>query len=349
MSNAIKNRYDFAYFFEITDGNPNGDPDAGNLPRLDAETGQGLVTDVCLKRKVRNHVDLEKKGASSYRIFVREKAILNQQIEEAYEQSDAVRAALAEWAAYQKAKKSKKEKEGKTTERQAPAPRHFEDVARMWMCEQFFDIRTFGAVMTTGKEKSDGETESKIRRTAGQVRGPVQLGIARSLHPIVSQEHALTVCAARTADKPIAEQVGIQGRKFTIPYALYRVHGFISPSLAGGENGTGFSEDDLALLKTALNMMFENDKSAARANMRPVACIAFRHESPLGNARADQLFARVVCTPAEGVQPLPGEAPANGTTASLRPPRAFKDYTLEVRGEKDMPSGVTVERWIDWR
>ncbi len=337
---AIKHRYDFVYWFDITDGNPNGDPDAGNLPRLDPETGQGLVTDVCLKRKVRNFVELSKNGRAQYRIFVRERAVLNRQIEEAYQQSDEVKKALADWVEFEKAKKDKKSK----VKRNAPA-QHYEDVARQWMCEQFFDIRTFGAVMTTGKEKEDAESESKIRRTAGQVRGPVQLSMARSMHRIVSQEHALTVCAARTEDKPIEDQIGIQARKFTVPYALYRVLGYINPNLAGGEKGTGFSEADLNLLKQALDQMFEHDKSAARANMRPVACVAFRHESPLGNARADKLFARVRCTPKSGVQPLPGEQ-ADGQ-AEGRPPRSFADYELRV-DETDLPDGVTVERWINW-
>lgn len=387
MSNPLKARYDLVYFFDITDGNPNGDPDAGNLPRLDPETGQGLVTDVCLKRKIRNFVELvghheEPAGQHTpgLQVFVREGAILNRQIEEAYEQSEFVKKSLAEWARYELARKPKrkpakdknegdpnagsqeaekvnKTKLAKQDKIQQPSM-HYEDVARQWMCDQFFDIRAFGAVMTTGKEKdtptgeSEGEDSSpdqsrtsKIRRTAGQVRGPVQFGMARSVHPIIAQEHALTVCAARTEDKPIEDQVGIQGRKFTVPYALYRVHGYVSANLASGPNGTGFSEADLDLLKRALDQMFEHDKSAARANMRPVACVAFKHESPLGNARADKLFARVVCKPKPGVQPLPGEA--NGDTGDARPPRSFADYELIV-DEANLPAGVTVERWIDW-
>ncbi len=346
MPEPITNRYDFVYFFDITDGNPNGDPDAGNLPRLDPETGQGLVTDVCLKRKVRNYVDITKANQPGYDIFVREKAILNQQIERAYEQSGDVKAALAEWADYEKKKKARKGK--REGEKITPPVRHFEDVARHWMCEQFFDVRTFGAVMSTGKEGDSTDGESKIRRTAGQVRGPMQLGIARSLHPILSQEFSITRCAV-TTEREAEEQSGgnrTMGRKFTVPYALYRVHGFISPSLAGGDKGTGFSESDLDLFKKALDMMFEQDKSAARANMKPVACIAFRHESPLGDARADKLFERVRCTPKPGVQPLPGE-PSNGDS-ELRPPRAFKDYELVV-DEANLPKGVTVEPWVEWR
>jgi CRISPR-associated protein Csd2 len=312
---AISNRSDFVYFFDITDGNPNGDPDAGNLPRLDPETGQGLVTDVCLKRKVRNFVGLEHGEQPPYEIYVKEKAILNQQHERAYK--------ALEVETDPKKRKSK----GKE--------RADEDRRLMrWMCDNFFDVRAFGAVMTT-------------EVNCGQVRGPVQLGLSRSLHPIVSQEHAVTRCAVTTEREAQSQEGGnrTMGRKFTVPYALYRVHGFINANLASGPSGTGFSEDDLALLKSALDRMFECDKSAARANMRPVACIAFRHESPLGNARADRLFARVVCKPKVGVQPLASDA--NGDSGNARPPRSFADYELAV-DEANLPRGVTVERWIDW-
>jgi CRISPR-associated protein Csd2 len=311
----INNRYDVVYFFDITDGNPNGDPDAGNLPRLDPETGQGLVTDVCLKRKIRNFVGLEHGEKPPHEIYVKEKAILNQQHERAYQ-------AL-------KVEPDPKKRKAKGAEK-ADEDRRL----TRWMCGNFFDIRAFGAVMTTDVN-------------CGQVRGPVQFGIARSLHPIVSHEHAVTRCAV-TTEKEAQQQEGgnrTMGRKFTVPYALYRVHGYINPNLATGDHGTGFSEDDLALLKRALDRMFECDKSAARANMRPVACIAFRHESALGNARADQLFARVECKPKAGVQPLPGEV--NGDSVDARPPRTFADYELRV-DEKDLPAGVTIERWIDW-
>jgi len=198
-----------------------------------------------------------------------------------------------------------------------------------WMCDNFFDIRTFGAVMTT-------------EVNCGQVRGPIQFGIARSIHPIISHEHAVTRCAV-TNEKDLEKERTI-GRKYTIPYGLYRVHGFINPNLAGGPNGTGFSDEDLELFKQALDRMFENDKSAARANMRPVACVAFRHESPLGNARSDKLFGRVRCNPKPGVQPLPSDS--DGTDEG-RPPRSFDDYVLEV--DKDgLPEGVTIEPWIEW-
>lgn len=304
---AVANRYDFVYFFDITDGNPNGDPDAGNLPRLDPETGQGLVTDVCLKRKIRNYVGLAHGEEPPYEIYVKERAVLNRQHERAWQAVDP--------KATDKKKSKSEQKAGELT---------------AWMCGNFFDIRAFGAVMTT-------------EVNCGQVRGPVQFGIARSLHPIVAHEHAVTRCAV-TNERDLEKERTI-GRKFAVPYGLYRVHGYVSASLASGPNGTGFSEGDLALLKRALDQMFESDKSAARSDMRPVACVAFRHESPLGNARADRLFARVRCVPAEGVRPLALDA--NGDIEG-RPPRAFSDYVLTV-DEQDLPSGVTVERWIDWR
>ncbi|HME71583.1 MAG TPA: type I-C CRISPR-associated protein Cas7/Csd2 [Myxococcota bacterium] len=311
MNNPIANRYDIVYFFDIIDGNPNGDPDAGNVPRMDPETLQGLVTDVCLKRKIRNFVGLTHREQPPYEIYVKERAVLNQQHDRAWQKVDP------------KA----------TAEQKKKLPRDEEKARALtaWMCKNFFDVRAFGAVMTTDVN-------------CGQVRGPVQFGLARSLHAIVTHEHAVTRCAV-TTEKEAQQQEGgnrTMGRKFTVPYALYRVHGYINPNLAAGPNGTGFSEDDLALLKRALDQMFEFDKSAARANMRPVACVAFRHESSLGNARADQLFARVVCKPEAGVQPLTGEAGGDD-----RPPRSFADYELTVN-DADLPAGVTVERWIDW-
>jgi CRISPR-associated protein Csd2 len=309
---SIQNRYDIVYYFEITDGNPNGDPDAGNLPRIDPETGQGLVTDVCLKRKIRNFVGLAHGEKPPFEIYVKEKAVLNQQHERAYvaEKLDPKKRASKG--------KDKAEEDRKLTR---------------WMCDNFFDIRAFGAVMTT-------------EINCGQVRGPLQFGLARSLHPIVTQEHAVTRCAV-TTDREAQAQEGdnrTMGRKFTVPYALYRVHAYINANLASGPNGTGFSEDDLALFKRALDQMFESDRSAARANMRPVACVAFKHESSLGNARADLLFKRVQCLPQPGVQPLPGTALGDGEG---RPPRSSADYTLTI-DEKTVPEGVTIERWIDW-
>lgn len=316
----VQNRYDFVYLFDIADGNPNGDPDAGNLPRFDPETNQGLVTDVCLKRKVRNFVGVTHANRSPHRIFITEKAVLNELIELPYVHSQSVKDAVKAWEAWKSSKKSK----GKSDKLPKPE-RHYEDIARDWMCENFYDVRTFGAVMSTGDKKSvddeEGE-ESKIKRTAGQVRGPVQFSFARSIDPVTSSEHSITRCAV-TNEKDL-EKERTMGRKFTIPYGLYRAHGFISSPLA---EQTGFSEADLALFKTALNMMFENDKSAARANMKPCACIAFKHENKMGNARADQLFDRVEIKRVKD------------------PARSYADYAVTVN-DKGLPQGVTIERWI---
>jgi CRISPR-associated protein Csd2 len=295
-STPIQNRYDLVYLFDITDGNPNGDPDAGNLPRIDPETGQGLVTDVCLKRKIRNYVGLRHGEQPPNEIYVKEKAILNNQHERAYE-------ALGE-----KPEKRKMPKD-ETKAREITA----------WMCANFFDIRTFGAVMSTDVN-------------CGQVRGPVQFGFARSIDPVVSAEHAVTRCAVTTEAEAEKQQGDnrTMGRKFTVPYALYRAHAYINPNLA---EQTGFSTSDLDLLKEALAQMFENDKSAARANMRPCRCIAFKHDSKLGNARADQLFGRVKIE----VKPELAQ--------QKRPSRSFADYVVRV-DENDLPAGVKVEYWV---
>ncbi len=289
------NRYDFVYLFDVTDGNPNGDPDAGNLPRVDAETGQGLVTDVCLKRKVRNYVGVVHGEQPPHEIYVKERSVLNAQHDRAWLEVDP------------KAKAADKKKLPK-------------DVAKAqaltdFMCRNFFDIRAFGAVMTTGVN-------------CGQVRGPIQFGFARSIDPIVSLEHAVTRCAV-TNERDLEKERTI-GRKFTVPYGLYRVHGFINPHLA---KATGFSEDDLELFKTSLAQMFEYDRSAARGQMAPRACISFRHESALGNARADQLFDRVTCQL--------GSDQAN----SNQPPRNFQDYQLSV-DQSNLPEGIAIENWV---
>lgn len=312
----IQNRYDFVLFFDVTDANPNGDPDAGNLPRIDPETGQGLVTDVCLKRKVRNYVSLKHEGNPPFEIYVKERAVLNDQHERAYQ------------ALNPKASKADKKK--------TPGLE-----LTQWMCQNFFDIRAFGAVMTTDIN-------------CGQVRGPIQLGIARSLHPIVSQDFSVTRCAVTTTKEAEKQEGGnrTMGRKFAVPYALYRVHGYVNPNLAAGENGTGFSETDLELFKEALDRLFEFDASAARppGSMKPVACVAFKHESKLGNARADQLFKRVTCIPRAGVQPLPNQSNGDGranTNGDARPPRSAEDYDIHV-DEANFPAGVTIEQWIEW-
>ncbi len=308
---VIKNRYDIVYFFDVTDGNPNGDPDAGNLPRLDPETNHGLVTDVCLKRKVRNYVSLKHEYKPPFAIYVKEKAILNDQHN----------------AAWAKISPETPENNRKDLPREEVKAR----ALTAWMCQNFFDIRTFGAVMSTGVN-------------CGQVRGPVQFGIARSIHPILTQEHSVTRCAVTTKAESDKQEGGnrTMGRKFTLPYGLYKTHVFINPLLAdSGRHGTGFTEDDLALLKEALGNMFDQDRSAARGVMSPVACFAFKHENALGNARADQLFERVTCTAIEGVAMTTEDA-----GAGKRPPRSKGDFKIECRGGKDLPNGVTLEQWI---
>ncbi|MEO6817517.1 MAG: type I-C CRISPR-associated protein Cas7/Csd2 [Edaphobacter sp.] len=292
MSTPIQHRYDFVYFFDVTDGNPNGDPDAGNLPRIDPETNQGLVTDVCLKRKIRNFVAAAHGEIAGQRIYIRERGVLNASHREAYVATE------------QKPEAKKLPKD--------------EQKARLltdWMCRNFFDIRTFGAVMTT-------------EVNCGQVRGPLQLTFARSIDPIVSAEFAITRCAVTKENEDKEREMG---RKFNIPYGLYRCHGFLNATLA---EKTGFTEDDLELLKQALNLMFETDRSAARGLMAPVRCIAFRHdESKLGNARADQLFAQVTAM-------LLPEVKAEG-----RPARSRSDYAVEFTGA--LPKGVSVEEWVN--
>jgi CRISPR-associated protein Csd2 len=291
MSTPVQHRYDFVYLFDITDGNPNGDPDAGNLPRIDPETSQGLVTDVCLKRKVRNYVTEVKNGSAGHKIYVQEKAVLNQQHGMAY-----------------------KALELKPESKKLPKDAQKAEELTRWMCDNFFDIRTFGAVMTT-------------EVNAGQVRGPIQLTFSRSLDPVVTSEFAITRCAV-TNDKDLEKERTI-GRKFNIPYGLYRGYGFLNASLA---KQTGFSEDDLTLFKDALANMFETDRSAARGLMSPVCCIAFKHEKATGNARADELFSSV------SVKLRPNLATEG------RPPRSRSDYVIEIVG--NLPEGITVEEWI---
>jgi len=278
---SLNKRYDFVYLFDVKDGNPNGDPDAGNLPRIDAETGMGLVTDVCLKRKVRNFVEMTQVDTPKHNIFIKEKAILNNLIAEAHEQEGV----------------KDKEKGDKTA------------AARDWMCQKYYDIRTFGAVMSTGDN-------------AGQVRGPIQLTFSRSIDPIVAQEHSITRMAVAT-EKEAEKQSGdnrTMGRKATVPYGLYRCHGFISAHLAAQ---TGFDDEDLNLFWQALLNMFDHDRSAARGEMTARGLYVFRHDSKLGNAQAHALFERVKVSRVED------EAT----------PRAFTDYQISVN-QDDMPAGV---------
>lgn len=291
MTMTIQNRYDFVLLFDVKDGNPNGDPDAGNLPRVDAETGRGLVTDVSLKRKVRNYVGIVKVEQSPFEIYVKEKAILNKQHERAYEAIGAGELLKGE---------DKKRKGGDKV-----------DEARAWMCKNFYDVRTFGAVMSTGVN-------------CGQVRGPVQLTFGRSVDSIVSSEHSITRMAV-TTEKEAEDQQGdnrTMGRKFTVPYGLYVAHGFVSSHLAAQ---TGFSDEDLNLLWEALANMFEHDRSAARGEMATRGLYVFKHDSQLGNAHAHSLFARI--------QPKLKD----GVTVS----RDFSDYVVSV-DEANLPTGVTL-------
>ena len=280
----LKNRIDFVYILDVQDGHPNGDPDAGNVPRVDAETGMGLVTDVCLKRKVRNYVQTAKGQADGYDIFIKEKAVLNTLIDKAHDDSEV------------KAAKDKTE------------------AARMFMCKNYYDIRTFGAVMSTGKN-------------AGQVRGAIQLTFARSVDTIATAEHSITRMAVAT-EKEAEKQGGdnrTMGRKATVPYGLYVCHGFVSANLA---QQTGFSEEDLELFWDALKNMFDVDRSAARGLMSAQKLIVFKHDSVLGNAPANKLFDLVKV-----------EKVCDGA------PRSFSDYTVTI-DKAGLPANVTVEELI---
>lgn len=280
----LKNRIDFVYIFDVQDGNPNGDPDAGNLPRIDAETGLGLVTDVCLKRKVRNYVQVAKGLSDGYDIFIKEKAVLNTLIDKAHDDSEV------------KVAKDKTE------------------AARKYMCKNYYDIRTFGAVMSTGKN-------------AGQVRGAVQMTFARSVDTIATAEHSITRMAVAT-EKESEKQNGdnrTMGRKATVPYGLYVCHGFISANLA---QQTGFSEEDLEIFWDALKYMFDFDRSAARGLMSAQKLIAFKHDSVLGNAPANKLFDLVKV-----------EKVCDGA------PRSFNDYKVTI-DKAVVPANVIVEELI---
>ncbi|NLY02404.1 MAG: type I-C CRISPR-associated protein Cas7/Csd2 [Rhodopirellula sp.] len=296
---AIQNRYEFVLLFDVINGNPNGDPDAGNAPRIDPETGHGLVSDVCLKRKIRNFITLVKRGPdgnplSGYDIYVKERAILNDQHLRGYQ------------ALGLDPKNAPKPKDG-----ESPA----EERVRRWMCQTFFDIRMFGAVMSTGVN-------------AGQVRGPVQMPFARSIQPIVSLEQSITRMAVTTErekleqEKKQAGQARTMGRKEIVPYGLYRAHGFVSPYLA---EQTGFDKDDLELLFQSLEQMFDHDRSAARGEMSACKLFVFEHASKLGNAPARRLFELIKVEPSD-----PGQAP-----------RKFGDYVVTVNRD-GCPEGITL-------
>ena len=280
MPDYVSKRSDFVLLFDVMDGNPNGDPDAGNLPRIDAETGEGIVTDVCLKRKVRNFVELATGGQPPNAIYIKEKTVLNRSHQEAYKALDL----------------DPDKSSGDDVER-----------VRRHMCGNYFDIRTFGAVMSTGVN-------------AGQVRGPVQLTFGRSVGPIVSFDHSITRMAV-TNERDLAKE-RTMGRKSTVPYGLYRTHGFISAAVA---RDTGFSDEDQNLLLRALAEMFEHDRSAARGMMSTRGLYVFEHESELGSAPAHALFDRV------------------SVARAVEAPRSFSDFEVRV-DEDDLPQGVTLRR-----
>lgn len=319
---ALAHRYDFVLLFDVTDGNPNGDPDAGNLPRIDAETGLGLVTDVCLKRKVRNYISLAhdqsprepQAGEKRYEIYVREKAVLNLQHQRAYaalnlEAAEAPAEAPTEDASEEKPSKGKARARAKEKRKGSAGDA---EQARAWMCQNFYDVRTFGAVMSTGVN-------------CGQVRGPVQLTLARSIDPIVPQEHSITRVAVTTEAEAEKQQGDnrTMGRKYTVPYGLYRAHGFVSAHLA---RQTGFDETDLQQLWQALSQMFEHDHAASRGQMSARALYVFRHDSELGNAPAHRLFDLITIRRREDVAVA----------------RHFSDYQITINREH-IPAGVELD------
>ena len=306
MSEAIKNRYEFVILFDVENGNPNGDPDAGNMPRVDPETGLGIVTDVCLKRKIRNYVETVKEDEPGYRIYVKDGVPLNRSDNQGFKQVDIEDASGLKSGELKKKIKAKKDS-GIDVDKQVCD----------WMCANFFDIRTFGAVMTT---------MVKGALNCGQVRGPVQLGFARSVEPVVPQEVTITRVAITTeAD---AEKKGTEmGRKYIVPYGLYRCEGYISANLA--RKTTGFSEEDLSLLWEAILNMFEHDHSAARGKMAVRELIIFKHDSELGCAPAWKLFDAVTVA-----RKHPDEA---------GPARSYQDYIVSV-DETALPAGITCQR-----
>lgn len=296
MSEAIKNRYDFMVLFDVENGNPNGDPDAGNMPRVDAETGYGIITDVCLKRKIRNYVEAACEDKEGYRIYIKDNVPLERSDKEAYKYLGI---------------EEGKAKELKKNDQDADLK------IRNFMCQNFFDIRTFGAVMTTFV---------KAALNCGQIRGPVQFGFARSIDRVLPQEITITRVAI-TTEKDAQKKNTEIGRKFIIPYALYKVEGYVSANLA--RKVTGFSEADLQLLWKAIINMFECDRAAARGNMAVRELIVFKHDSELGEAPAYKLFDTIKITRNNQ------EAPA----------RAYSDYTITIDEDK-IPAGVTMKRMI---
>lgn len=303
MGEVIKNRYEFVILFDVENGNPNGDPDAGNMPRIDPESGLGLVTDVCLKRKIRNYVDMVKENEQGYKIYIKEDVPLNRSDKEACESMGI-----------------KEKEDKKVTEALKKLKKSDPDVdvkLRDYMCNNFYDIRTFGAVMTTFV---------KAALNCGQVRGSVQIGFARSIDPIISQEVTITRVAI-TTEKDAENKSTEMGRKSIVPYGLYRAEGYISANLA--RRVTGFSEDDLELLWDAIVNMFENDHSAARGKMAVRELVVFKHSKELGDCPAYKLFDAVEVKKNEGVEY----------------PRKYQDYTVTIHNEC-IPESVEVKRMI---
>ena len=296
MAEVIKNRYEFTVLFDVENGNPNGDPDAGNMPRVDVETGYGIVTDVCLKRKIRNCVETLKEDETGYKIYIKDGVPLNTSDKTAFNEFNI------------------DEKDIKTLKKDNP---DIDKKICKFMCDNFFDIRAFGAVMTTFVKAS---------LNCGQVRGPVQLGFARSIDPIVTQEVTITRVAITKADDANSKSTEM-GRKYVVPYALYRVDGYISANLA--RKVTGFSEDDLQLLWKAIINMFEYDHSAARGNMAVRNLIVFKHDSELGNAPAYKLFDTIKVNKKDGIIA----------------PRSYSDYNVAIEYDK-VPEGVTCTSMI---
>lgn len=303
---TLNHRYEFMYLFDVKDGNPNGDPDAGNLPRIDSETGHGLISDVCLKRKIRNYVSIAKQETTSYDIYVKEKAILNDQHELAYK-------ALGHDMIDEKVESTTEEKSKKKKD-----PSILENSRKKWMCQNFYDIRAFGAVMSTGEDD----------KKCGQVRGPVQLTFARSIDPIVPVEHTITRMAVATQKEAEKQKQDnkTMGRKHTVPYALYRTHGFISAHLA---QKTEFSERDLELLWESLKQMFDHDRSASRGIMTPRGLYVFKHESLLGNASAHVLFDLITIKKKQEVAVV----------------REFSHYEVLIN-RNELPKGVSLQEML---
>ena len=303
MGEAIKNRYEFVVLFDVENGNPNGDPDAGNMPRIDPESGLGLVTDVCLKRKIRNYVEMVKEDAKGYQIYIKEDVPLNRSDRKACESLGI-----------------EEKDDKKITDSLKKLKKTDPDVdvkLRDYMCDNFYDIRTFGAVMTTFVKAS---------LNCGQVRGPVQLGFARSIDPIISQEVTITRVAI-TTEKDAENKNTEMGRKSIVPYGLYRVEGYVSANLA--RKVTGFSEEDLDLLWEAIINMFENDHSAARGRMAVRELIVFKHSKELGDCPAYKLFDAVEVKKKEEVEY----------------PRKYQDYTVQIH-ENEIPDSIEVKRMI---